>query len=380
MNGFANAILTLLLSWMRVLVNDLWRLLSSEDAGLFYRFLAANWKVIVLILCAGGFVIDRIVYLIRWRPYYVWSSRLGRLKRARAARHGDVYPEEDAIPADEAPSYPPDGQEVPFPDDPASHAPGAFDQAYPQDFGATRAYAPAQDFAPGSQAPAMNQATVQYAPLEQGPLYAPYSQPYQPPQDLDPVFDETEERWEEGDALVRPLWDNPAEGMDSSFGAPRPEPIQSIRDMQAGFAPPRPPEELYAPPPAPPAPPPAAESQPVHPGLDAAEFRERLGLTQPTPLSAQKKLIGIARGKGISAVDLAGRQAVTEHFRHIFFRHFHADDSAAIQTVVCPKFKVMAVAALMMHPGGAIAFCLSLGVIGAVITLKVFGTSPKFHR
>lgn len=40
MNGFANAILTLLLSWMRVLVNDLWRLLSSEDAGLFYRFLA----------------------------------------------------------------------------------------------------------------------------------------------------------------------------------------------------------------------------------------------------------------------------------------------------------------------------------------------------
>ena len=95
MNGFANAILTLLLSWMRVLVNDLWRLLSSEDAGLFYRFLAANWKVIVLILCAGGFVIDRIIYLIRWRPYYVWSSRLGRLKRARAARHGDVYPEEE---------------------------------------------------------------------------------------------------------------------------------------------------------------------------------------------------------------------------------------------------------------------------------------------
>lgn len=66
--------------------------------------------------------------------------------------------------------------------------------------------------------------------------------------------------------------------MDSSFGAPRPEPIQSIRDMQAGFAPPKPPEELYAPPP-------AAEASPVHPGLDAEAFRERLGLTQPPPLS-----------------------------------------------------------------------------------------------
>lgn len=276
MNGFANAILTLLLSWMRVLINDLWRLLSSEDAGILYRFLAANWKLVVLILCAGGFVIDRIVYLIRWRPYYVWSSKLGRLRRRRAGRHGGM----EASEAEAA--YP--AQEPPVPDDPDPYAPEAFGETYVPDFDVTRAYAPAADFAPAPQSPGMDQATVQYAPLEQGPFYAPYTQPYQPPQDLDPVFDDAEDRWEEGDALVRPLWDNPAEGMDSSFGAPRPEPIQFIRDMQAGFAPPKPPEELYAPPAAP-VPPPAVESTPVHPGLDAEEFRERLGLTQPPPLS-----------------------------------------------------------------------------------------------
>lgn len=274
MNGFANAILTLLLSWMRVLINDLWRLLSSEDAGILYRFLAANWKLVVLILCAGGFVIDRIVYLIRWRPYYVWSSKLGRLRRRRAGRHGGM----EASEAEAA--YP--AQEPPVPDDPDPYAPEAFRETYVPDFDVTRAYAPAADFAPIPQTPGMDQATVQYAPLEQGPFYAPYTQPYQPPQDLDPVFDEAEDRWEEGDALVRPLWNNPAEGMDSSFGAPRPEPIQSIRDMQAGFAPPRPPEELYAPPP-------AAEASPVHPGLDAEAFRERLGLTQAPPLSTPQE-------------------------------------------------------------------------------------------
>ncbi len=286
MNGFANAILTLLLSWMRVLINDLWRLLSSEDAGILYRFLAANWKLVVLILCAGGFVIDRIVYLIRWRPYYVWSSKLGRLRRRRAGRHGGVeMPEaEAAFPVQEAPGI----QEPPVPDSPDSYVPESFEQAYAPAFDATRAYAPAADFAPAPQSPGMDQATVQYAPLEQGPFYAPYTQPYQPPQDLDPVFDEAEDRWEEGDALVRPLWDNPAEGMDSSFGAPRPEPLQSIRDMQAGFAPPKPPEELYAPPAAP-VPPPAVESTPVHPGLDAEEFRERLGLTQAPPLSTPQE-------------------------------------------------------------------------------------------
>lgn len=287
MNGFANAILTLLLSWMRVFINDLWRLLSSEDAGIFYRFLADNWKIIVLILCAGGFVIDRIIYLIRWRPYYVWSSKLGRLKRARASRHdeADGGEEDAAFPAPEEQDVPFSVQNNPFPNDSAPYAPEFTGQAYAPAYEPTQAYSPASDFAPSAQAPAMDQATVQYAPLEQGPLYAPYAQPYQPPQDLDPVFDGTEDRWEEGDALVKPLWDNPAEGMDLSFGAPRPEPIQSIRDMQAGFTPPKPPEELYAPVPAPPVPPPAVEAGPVHPGLDAEEFRERLGLTQPPPLS-----------------------------------------------------------------------------------------------
>lgn len=290
MNGFANAILTLLLSWMRVLVNDLWRLLSSEDAGIFYRFLAANWKMIVLILCAGGFVIDRIVYLIRWRPYYVWSSKLGRLRRGRVERHGgaDAPQTEAARPAQDA-SAVSAGEEPPYPDDPAPYVPDLYTQAYAPVVDETHAYAPARDLGFGAQDPAMNQATVQYAPLDQGPFYAPYAQSYQPPQDLDPVFDEPEDRWEEGDALVRPLWDNPAAGMDSSFGAPRPEPIQSIRDMQAGFAPPRPPEELYAPPPAPPVPPPAVEAGPVHPGLDADEFRERLGLTQPPSLSSPEE-------------------------------------------------------------------------------------------
>lgn len=280
MNGFANAILTLLLSWMRVLINDLWRLLSSEDAGILYRFLAANWKLVVLILCAGGFVIDRIVYLIRWRPYYVWSSKLGRLRRRRAGRHGGM----EASEAEAA--YP--AQEPPVPDDPDPYAPEAFGETYVPDFDVTRAYAPAADFAPSSQSPGMDQATVQYAPLEQDPFYTPYTQPYQPPQDLDPVFDDAEDRWEEADALVRPLWNNPAKGMDTSFGEPRPEPIQFIRDMQAGFAPPKPPEELYAPPAAP-VPPPAVESTPVHPGLDAEEFRERLGLTQAPPLSTPQE-------------------------------------------------------------------------------------------
>ena len=38
MNGFANAILTLLLSWMRVLINDLWRLCPARTRVFFTVF------------------------------------------------------------------------------------------------------------------------------------------------------------------------------------------------------------------------------------------------------------------------------------------------------------------------------------------------------
>ncbi|MEG0996561.1 MAG: hypothetical protein RSH26_06325, partial [Clostridia bacterium] len=78
MNGFTNTILTLLLSWLKALFNSLWRLFTSESGGSIYSFLSNHWKTIFLILCVGGFVLDRVIYFIRWRPYYVWSSRLHR--------------------------------------------------------------------------------------------------------------------------------------------------------------------------------------------------------------------------------------------------------------------------------------------------------------
>lgn len=88
-----------------------------------------------------------------------------------------------------------------------------------------------------------------------------------------------------------------AQGMDQTFGASQTEPLNYIRDMQAGFARPLPPEQLYAAPTAPAnvplaeppvsqgyyspnepaAPQPAEASAPIHPGLDAASFQRNFG-------------------------------------------------------------------------------------------------------
>lgn len=316
MNGFANTILTILLSWLRALINNIWKLLGSEGGGSLYQFLAANWKTLVIILCVGGFVIDRIIYFIRWRPYYVWSSRLNRLRRRRA---GEAY-EDEAGPAGSPDEYAgghtteetPYAQPAPVPAAPAFAAPlqpqasAYMRPSGPHPTQAYNAFAPERvqpqpsaepSFAPQRSAATQpindfSQATLHYAPIAQNMPkdHTPYQQPYIPPADLEPVYDDDLDSWAEGETLVRPLsqsaWVNPAQGMENSFGKPRPEPLDYIRDMQAGFAPQPPPEQLYAPP-APPPVPEAPPKAPVHPGLDSEAFRQSFGLSPAGPLGSQ---------------------------------------------------------------------------------------------
>lgn len=271
MNGFTNTILTLLLSWLKALINNIWRVLRSENGGAFYQFLCANWKGIVAVLLVGGVVADAIIYLIRWRPYYVWSSKLGRLHRSKQA---EVQSPEEAY----EPSYEPPVSEpfAPPRPEPQAYVPPLQPSYTPQ--AGTRVFAPvtSEPFDYGAEQPL---ATMRYAPMAQGAaaVPAPYASPYVPPENLEPVFDEADVDWNESDPLVQPpAWSNPAHDMEASFGTPQPEPLAYLRDMQAGFARPLPPEQLYAPP----REPELQQEAPVHPGLDDAALRQNFRLTE----------------------------------------------------------------------------------------------------
>ena len=101
---------------------------------------------------------------------------------------------------------------------------------------------------------------------------------------------------------------------------------------------------------------------------------------QPLLFAILEKLVGVSRLKVLTPVDLAGSQTVAEHLRHIFFRHLHADDALTVDAVIGPVFKMVAVAALVVHPGGAVADVPALGVIGAAVSLKIFDAGPELHR
>lgn len=101
---------------------------------------------------------------------------------------------------------------------------------------------------------------------------------------------------------------------------------------------------------------------------------------KPPSLAPKEKLIGIAGVKILTPVGFTGSQTVTEHLRHIFFGHLHADDAGTVGIVVGPELKVMAVAALMMHPGGTVAELIALHVVGTAVALIIADTGNEFRR
>lgn len=306
MNGFATAILSMLLGWLRSFVNNLWRLLGSESGGSFIAFFRDQWKTIFLVLCVGGFVLDRIIYFFRWRPDYVWSTKLGRLKRRLSGKDAEEYEPEAYAPAhaqpdSEAYAPPPNWQR------PATFLKADEPVTAQDEYGSTVRYAPPASvtgYAPATQATP----SYRYGGEADG--------------DLQPVFDEVTESWtppaygtsNAAASSFAPMasyeepFENPAEDLSPGFGMAKPEPVTYLQDVQMGFAPPPTPQELYQKGGA--LAPTSARnsaqrneahtrdttvgrvagdkkrttpvlSEPVHPGLDVETFQQNIGLGQP---------------------------------------------------------------------------------------------------
>ena len=80
MGAWADSLFTVLMSWVRALVNGIWALFSSDHTTIL-EFLGKNWLMIAAALIAAGLVIDWLVWLVRWQPYHLWARRLRRLLR-----------------------------------------------------------------------------------------------------------------------------------------------------------------------------------------------------------------------------------------------------------------------------------------------------------
>ena len=92
MGTLTDSLFTVLMSWVRGLVNALWALFSSDHTTAL-AFLGKHWLLIAAVLIAAGLVIDWIIWLLRWQPYHLWAQRARRLLHIEAPEDEE---EEDA--------------------------------------------------------------------------------------------------------------------------------------------------------------------------------------------------------------------------------------------------------------------------------------------
>lgn len=85
MNAFANSLFHVLLSWMRALFGDLLSIFQSGDGGVI-SWVSRHWLFLAALLLCLGLAADAVVYLLRWRPQYVWRSKLYRLLHRQELR------------------------------------------------------------------------------------------------------------------------------------------------------------------------------------------------------------------------------------------------------------------------------------------------------
>jgi len=128
-NQFAESLVEIMLSWMRWLTSWFWNIINSgSTGGGFWAWFADSWKSLAVFLIIIGFIVDWLVWMIRWRPYWLWLRKRQIIyeevtvekKRPRPAKE-DTAEYEDA--QDECEQT--QGESSEYGDEPADEAPQA---------------------------------------------------------------------------------------------------------------------------------------------------------------------------------------------------------------------------------------------------------------
>ena len=73
--GYTNAIVDAMLGWLKGLASWVLKLFNLSVGFSPLRFLANNWLKLLIVLLVIGVTVDLLVWLIRWRPHWVWFHK-----------------------------------------------------------------------------------------------------------------------------------------------------------------------------------------------------------------------------------------------------------------------------------------------------------------
>lgn len=74
--GYTNAVVNVMLGWLKGLANWVLKLFNlAGSGGNPLLWLSDNWLKLLIVLLVAGVVLDWLVWMIRWRPYWVWFKK-----------------------------------------------------------------------------------------------------------------------------------------------------------------------------------------------------------------------------------------------------------------------------------------------------------------
>ena len=104
--GYTNAIVNAMLGWLKGLASWVLRLFNLSGGFSPLKFLADNWLKLLIILLVLGVVMDLLVWLIRWRPHWVWFRKKRVIINDKNFFAGEKYVDADGEPVSRRRSAP----------------------------------------------------------------------------------------------------------------------------------------------------------------------------------------------------------------------------------------------------------------------------------
>ena len=81
MNSFANSLFSLLFGWAKTLIQQIWTAVLSGNFSGFFTWLGDHWLWVALFLGVVCTAVDFLIWMVRWRPYLVWRTKLRAFRR-----------------------------------------------------------------------------------------------------------------------------------------------------------------------------------------------------------------------------------------------------------------------------------------------------------
>ena len=75
-SGYSSALVNVMLGWLKALASWVLKLFNLAGGGLSpLMWLSQHWMQLLVFCLAAGVAMDFIVWMLRWRPYWVWFRR-----------------------------------------------------------------------------------------------------------------------------------------------------------------------------------------------------------------------------------------------------------------------------------------------------------------